>query len=573
MGCRKISVPTTLRFLPFVCVLSLWGLFLPLSQKAVGRAFSEIFTDVTVRAGITWVHFNGESEDRFLIEAVCGGVAFLDFDRDGLLDMYFVNGGETPKGKCKSPVRNALYRNLGDGTFDDVALKAGVDRIDFFGMGVAVADYDNDGFPDLFVTGYPSSNLFRNNGNGTFTDVTAKASVKNDGEWAASAAWFDYDRDGFLDLFVTNYVTFSLTEPRRCEYSGIPVYCGQTAYEGRSPTLYHNNGDGTFKDVSRQSGIKKHVGRAFGVVTTDANEDGWPDVVVACDASPNWLLMNQKDGTFKDFALDAELAFSPDGIARAGMGVDAGDVNADGKPDFVVTNFHSENHALYLNTGAFPFEEWTTQSGLAGFTKSYVGWGTHFIDYNNDGALDLLIVNGHLNSYVERTRKDVQYRQLPLLLANNGKGVFQNMQGLAGPVFNTGYLARGMATGDFDNDGDTDAIFVCLNDKPVLLRNNVGQNQVWIGFQLTGTVSNRDAIGARLTVRFRDRRFVRWITGGASFLASSDKRIVVGLEGGAPSEAISVDVQWPNGTIQQVRGLQPNHYHEIVERAEGAQSL
>src|SRR6266849_8077922 len=279
-----------------------------------------IFTDITKEAGITWRHFSGESPDRFLIETMGGGVAFLDFDGDGLQDIFFVNGGETPHGKSPTPVRNALYRNLGNGKFEEVAAKAGVDRLDFYGMGVAVGDYDNDGHPDLFITGFPSSALFHNNGNGTFTEVTDKAGVKNAGKWAASAAWFDYDRDGYLDLVVTNYVRFSFDDPKKCEVNGMRSYCEQLAYQGMPLTLYHNNRDGTFTDVSAQSGLGKLVGRALGVVAIDVNDDGWTDLFITRDASPNLLLINQHNGTFADIAVDAEVAYNQDGLAKAGMG-------------------------------------------------------------------------------------------------------------------------------------------------------------------------------------------------------------------------------------------------------------
>ncbi len=549
----------------FALGLALASLGLPLESKAPGA--TDIFTNVTDQAGISWRHFNGESPDRFLIEAMGGGVAFLDFDNDGLLDIYFVNGGETPRGKSDKPVRNALYRNLGNGKFEDVAAKAGVDRIPFYGMGVAAADYDNDGFTDLYVTGYPSSALFHNNGNGTFTDVTEKAAVKNSGKWAASAAWFDYDRDGLLDLLVCNYVRFSFADVRDCEVAGKRTYCEQKAYEGDSLTLYHNNGDGTFTDVTAKAGLGSTVGRALGVVSVDVNDDGWPDLFVARDASPNLLLLNQRDGTFKDFALDAEVAVSPEGVPKAGMGVDAGSATGSAWPDFVVTNFNDEYHSLFLNPGSFPFDDATVSSGLAGMTSRYVGWGMHFLDYDNDGNLDLMIVNGHINDVIELTRTDVTYKEPPLLLHNNGKGGFRNMKEAAGPTFRTGYDARGLAVGDFDNDGDSDVVFVCLNDKPVLLRNNRGQDNLWVGFQLQGTRSNRDANGAKLTLHAGNQKLVRWVTGGGSYLSSHDKRVLFGLGGEVKPSAVSVEIRWPSGQTQTVSDLQPGRYYKVVESA------
>ncbi len=384
-----------------IFVLAFSCMFTPSSAQQATPAPAEaqtIFTDITREAGITWHQFSGESPDRFLIETMGGGVAFLDFDGDGLQDIFFVNGGETPHGKSSSPVRNALYRNLGNGKFEDVAAKAGVDHLSFYGMGVAVGDYDNDGHPDLFITGFPSSALFHNNGDGTFTEVTEKARVKNSGRWAASAAWFDYDRDGYLDLVVTNYVRFSFDDAKKCEVNGMRSYCEQVAYQGMPLTLYHNNRDGTFTDVSRQSGLDKLVGRALGVVAIDLNDDGWTDLFIARDASPNLLLINKHDGTFEDIAVDAEVAYNENGLAKAGMGVDAADANGDGLPDLAMTNFNDQYHSFLTGSKSGPYQDRTVASHVAAFTKSYVGWGVKFLDVDNDGNLDLMFVNGHINT-------------------------------------------------------------------------------------------------------------------------------------------------------------------------------
>jgi hypothetical protein len=479
---RRNRAPCRLIFLPLAGLLS----FTPLdffqhraaSSPSPGKEF---FADVTEQAGITWKQFSGQSPDRFLIETMGGGAAFLDFDGDGLQDIFFVNGGETPHAKNDSPVRNALYRNLGNGKFEDVAAKAGIDHLSFYGMGVAAADYDNDGFPDIFITGFPSSALFHNNGDGTFTDVTDHAGVKNAGKWAANAAWFDFDRDGYLDLVVTNYAQFSFADSKKCEFNGERAYCAQQAYPGMPLTLYHNNGDGTFTDLSESSGFAKLIGRALGVVAIDVNDDGWPDLFVARDASPNLLLLNQKNGTFRDVASEAEVAYDSAGVAKAGMGVDAGDVNGDGKPDFVVTNFNDQYHSLFVSSPSLLYDDQTVASRLSAYTKSYVGWGIHFIDYDNDGSLDLIMVNGHINQAIEATRVDVKYKEPPLLLRNDGKGIFQNMRESAGSAFRSGYTGRGLAVGDFDNDGDLDVVFTRLDEKPVLLRNNVGQDHPWVG--------------------------------------------------------------------------------------------
>ena len=523
-----------------------------------------MFTDVTGSAGIAWKHFNGESPDRFLIETSCGGAAFLDFDGDGLLDIYLVNGGETPGGKSPAPVRNALYRNLGQGRFEDVAGRAGVGQVGFYGMGVAAADYDNDGDQDLYVTGFPSSVLFRNNGDGTFENTTDSAGVENPERWGASAAWIDYDRDGLLDLFVCNYAELSFSNPITCDHKGIPAYCDQKSYTPSRSRLFRNRGDGAFEDVSKASGIDRHKSRAFGVVSIDADGDGWQDLLVAGDATPNLLLLNKQDGTFEEVGFEADMAFNSEGVARSGMGIDAGDFDGDGNPDFVVTNFHDEFHALYRNGGKFPFRELSRSSGLTRFTVPYVGWGVRFIDYDNDSHQDLIIVNGHVTRTIELARRDITYLQLPLLLGNDGRGRLQDRAERAGPVFRTGHAARGLATGDFDNDGDSDALLVRLNQRPLLLRNNRGQDSTWIGLRLEGTRSNRDAIGARVEIDWGERRSVRWLTGGGSFLASHDKRLVFGLGKDGP-DRVKAAIQWPSGRRQRLTGLRTNRYHVVVE--------
>ena len=525
----------------------------------------QVFTDVTVTAGISWRQFSGESSDRFLIETMGGGVAFLDFDGDGLLDIFLVNGGETPHGKSSSPVRNALYRNLGNGRFEDVTVKAGVDRIPFYGMGAAVADFDNDGFPDLYVTGFPSSALFHNNGDGTFSDVTNQAGVRNAGRWAASAAWFDFDRDGLLDLIVTNYAQFSFADEKKCEINAQRAYCAQTSYAGMPLTLFHNDGSGHFTDVSARSGAAKLVGRALGVVAVDVNDDGWTDLFVARDASPNLLLINQKDGTFRDAASEAEVAYDSSGVAKAGMGVDAGDVNADGRPDFVVTNFNDQYHSLLVGTSSFLYQDRTMESGLAGYSKKFVGWGVHYLDFDNDGNLDLLIVNGHINEAIEDTRLDVKYKQPPLLLRNKGIGSYEDVRESAGEAFRKSYSGRGLAIGDWNDDGRIDAVFSGLNGPPVLLRNDSKQGNAWIGLELRGTKSNRDAIGSRITVEAGGRKLVRWLTGGSSYLSSHDKRVLVGLGPLPESGRVQVEIRWPSGTLQRLSGLQPGQYHKVAE--------
>ncbi len=562
---QRSSVCSRRRFLGALSAAAIGQLFHPRLLRADSRP-NPIFSDVTAEAGLTWRHFNGLSPDRYLIETMGGGVGLFDFDNDSWLDVFLLNGGETPRGKSEKPLQNALYRNLGNGKFVDVAAEAGLKQVKNYGMGVAIADFDNDGHQDIFITGFPHCILYHNNGNGTFTDITLDAGVQNAGRWAASAAWFDYDRDGFLDLVVCNYVEFSFEGVApKCEYLNRRTYCEQRAYQGMPLTLYHNNRDGTFTDVSRSSGLERFVGRALGVVAADFDGDGWPDLFVARDASPNLLLLNKHDGTFVDAALEAEVAFDSNGNARAGMGVDTGDINGDGRPDIAVTNFNFEFHSLFLNRGQFPFEDWTRRSHLARFTRSDVGWGVHFIDFDNDGLLDLMIVNGHVIEVIESLQAQVKYKEQPLLLHNLGNAVFEDVSSKAGSAFSQGYVARGLAVGDWDNNGAPDAIFTCIGERPVLLRNNVGQKNSWVGLHLQGVKSNRDAIGAKLTVRAGDRKLIRWITGGSSYLSSHDKRVLFGLGGLPAAHRVDLEIAWPSGGGQIASALPINRYHSIVE--------
>ena len=538
-----------------------------LRASVQGEQFNhEIFSNVSNAAGITWKHFSGASPDRLLIETMGGGVGFIDSNGDGLLDIFLVNGGETPNGKSKAPVRNALYRNLGNGKFKDVSREAGFSDSNFYGMGVSIADYDNDGHQDIFVTGYPRCALFHNNGDGTFSDVSRVAGIENTGRWAASAAWFDYDRDGLLDLIVCNYVRFSFTGRQPdCEYDGVRTYCEQRGYEGMPLTLYHNNGNGTFTDVSEASGVAQYIGRALGVVAIDIDDNGWTDLIVTRDGSPNLLLINKGDGTFEDAGLAAEIAYDSSGNTRAGMGVDVGDINGDGYPDIVVTNFNFEYHSIFLGAKTLPFTNWTRESHVAMNTRLNVGWGAHFLDYDNDGSLDLMIVNGHINEVVEKAQNGVKYKEQPLLLCNTGKGVFENAVENAGEAFRASYTARGLAIGDFDNDGGTDAIFTCIGESPVLLHNNVASAKPWIGMELVGTKSNRDAIGSKVTMRGSEGKTVRWITSGSSYLSSHDKRIIFGLGSQFHGDSVEFEIRWPSGASQIVRGLKIRRYHKVTE--------
>lgn len=543
------------------------GQFLPRGLFGGNRPVSSIFSDVTAEAGLTWRHFNGFSPDRYLIETMGGGVGFLDFDNDGWLDVFLLNSGETPRGKSEKPLQNALYHNLGNGKFVDVAAEAGLSRLKTYGTGVAIADFDNDGHQDVFITGFPNCVLYHNNGDGTFTDVTEDAGLRNAGRWAGGAAWFDYDRDGFLDLVICNYAEMSFEGAApRCDYLGVRTYCEQRVYKGMPLSIYHNNRNGTFTDVSRSSGLDRFVGRALGVVALDIDGDGWPDLFVARDASPNLLLLNKHDGSFADAGVEAEIAYDSNGNAKAGMGVDAGDINGDGRPDFVVTNFNFEYPSLFLSRAGLLFDDGARAARIAGAARLDVGWGVHFVDFDNDGRLDLMLVNGHVNEVVESMQPQVRYKERPILLHNLGNGQFEDVSFRAGPSFSKGYLARGLAVGDWDNDGAPDAIFTCIGDSPVLLRNNVGQKNSWVGVRLIGTKSNRDAIGAKLSLSVADRKLMRWVIGGASYLSSHDKRILFGLGGLAANQTVNVEILWPSGVQQNVTALKINRYHQVVEQ-------
>ncbi|MCC6589412.1 MAG: CRTAC1 family protein [Bryobacterales bacterium] len=525
---------------------------------AAGLTFDHI-TD----SGIRWRHFNGESPDRYLVETTTGGLAFFDYDGDGLPDLFLVNGGETRRGRSPVPVQHALYKNLGNRRFMDVTAMAAVGRVNGYGMGATSCDFDNDGLADLYVTGFPKSTLYRNLGGGKFKDVTQVAGVENNGRWGASAACLDFDKDGLLDLFVANYAEFSYDDPKKCDFAGEPTYCAQTAYKGQAPRLYRNMGGWFFEDVSAKAAVSKLVGRALGVVAVDVNDDGNTDLFVARDASPNLLLLNSGKGTFQDAGLEAEVAYNEDGVARAGMGVDAGDVDGDGRPDFIVTNFDTEYHALFLNTGRFPWREATVVSGLAMHSKPFVGWGVRLVDFDNDGDLDAVIANGHLHSAIEKSNKSVRYREPPLLLLNDGKGKFTNGSASAGPAFSRSYLGRGLATADIDNDGAVDVAFIDLNSRPVLLSNRLATGSHWLGLRLEGTVSNRDAIGARVTLQQGDKIQNRWVTGGGSILASHDRRVHFGL--GATTAPVRLTIIWPSGLKQQITDLAFDKYHTIRE--------
>lgn len=516
------------------------------------------------KSGIKWVHVSGKSPEKYLPESSGPGCAFLDYDNDGWMDIYLVNSGKCDFFTPTQPLRNALYKNNRDGTFTDVTEKAGVGA-GGYGQGVAVGDYDGDGFPDIYVTQYGRSVLYHNNGDGTFTDVTEKAGVAAPG-WASTAVWFDYDNDGRLDLFVGRFADFSkeLNKPCGIHEDGRRHYCIPKVYTGMPSWLFHNNGDGTFTDVSKESGIANHPGKVWGAVATDINNDGWMDLWISNDTVQNFLFVNRGKGKFDEIAETAGVAYSDSGRARSGMGVDSADFQNDGWMSLFVANLDREMFALYKNNHDQTFDDLAIPTGIGKATKLLSGWGLKFFDYDNDGNLDLLLANGNPDDLIESLHGDVTYEEPLVLFRGTGKS-FENVTSQSGPVFSKRLSARGMAIGDFNNDGATDVMIAVNDGAPVLLRNAIGSKNHWLGVSLVGTKSNRDAIGARITYQSGDLKRQRMKIAGGSFLSSHDPRIVLGI--GQRTKFDWIEVQWPqpSGKIERIVDLPVDRYITIVE--------
>jgi enediyne biosynthesis protein E4 len=512
-------------------------------------------------SGIHWIHDAGRSPEKYLPESAGPGCAFLDFDGDGWLDIYLVNSGKSDFYTPSRPLRNALYRNNRDGTFTDVTEKAGVSG-GGFGMGVAVGDYNNDGFPDLYVTQCGRSILYHNNGDGTFTDVTEQAGVGVVG-WASSAVWFDYDNDGRLDLFVCQFAEFDKSRGCGIGADGQRHYCIPKIFRPMPSWLFHNNGDGTFTDVSRDSGIAAHLGKAWGAVATDLNNDGRLDLFVSNDTVGNFLFMNRGGGHFDEAGLSADISYSQDGRARSGMGVDAADFNQDGWMDLFVSNIDEEIFSLYQNSRDGTFDDRSMPLGVGMSTRWMSGWGVKFFDYDNDGDLDLFLANGFPDDLVGNFSSQVKYEE-PFLLFHNSDGKFVDVSQQSGPAFERAFAARGLALGDFDNDGGVDVLVGVNNAAPVLLHNQVGRNNHWLGLRLVGTKANRDAIGARVSYQSGDWKRMRTIVGGGSFMSSHDPRLILGL--GSRTSIDALEVQWPQpGGVERFKNLPVDRYITIVE--------
>jgi hypothetical protein len=522
------------------------------------------FTEIPSAAnGIAWVHTAGKSAEHYLPETTGAGCAFVDYDSDGWMDIYLVNSGKCDFFDPNPPLRNALYHNNRDGTFTDVTAKAGVAG-GGYGQGVAVGDYDGDGFPDIYVTQYGRNILYHNNGDGTFTEVTQKAGVSAPG-WSSSAVWFDYDNDGRLDLFVCQFVEFSKTQSKDCRAGEDRKrgYCIPHLYKPTSSWLFHNNGDGTFTDVSKLSGIAGHRGKAWGVVASDINNDGDMDLFVANDTVANFLFLN-KGGKFEEIGEQAGVAYSAEGRPRSGMGADSADFDQDGWMDLFVANIDHEMYSLYRNNKDETFDDVAMPTGIGVATRLMSGWGLKFFDYDNDGNLDLFLANGNPDDLIESLHPGVTYREPPILLRNMGRG-FQNVSRQSGPIFATALSARGLAIGDFDNDGSVDVLIAVNDGPPLLLRNNAGKQNHWLGLTLVGKKSNPDAIGARVTYQSSDLKRSHMKVGGGSYLSSHDPRIVLGL--GQRERIDWLEIKWPrpSGLVERFTDLPIDRYITIVE--------
>lgn len=537
----------------------------PLSRLRAREAPPVKFVDVAQLSGIRFRHDNAASPEKYLIETMGSGCGWIDYDQNGLLDLYLVNGAATRIYAPAHALRGALYRNNGDGTFTDVTDKAGVGAEGLFGMGVVVGDYDNDGFPDLVVLGYGRCILYHNNGNGTFSDVTARAGVANAGRWASSAAWFDYDNDGRLDLVIANYIDWSPDRNFWCgEHGpGMRSYCHPDDYNGQPPTLYHNNGDGTFTDVGEKSGLGLKPGNGLGVVTFDYDDDGWQDVFISNDSMANFLFHNNRDGTFREVGYVAGVAVSADGLPEAGMGTDAADTTGDGRMDLVVTHLDSQLARLYRNMGDGIFDDATLRSRLGYTTFHMSGFGARFMDYDNDGARDIFMANGHVLDNIERYSSSVHYAEPKLMFRNLGKGIFENVSDRLGADFLLPRVSRGAAIGDFDNDGDLDVLVNNNGEAPQLLRNDGGNANHWLQIFLIGTKSNRDGVGARIKLVAGDLVLYDQKKGGMSYQSAQDPRLHFGL--GNRQVVDSVHIVWPSGSATTLQNLKADRVITIKE--------
>ena len=550
-------------FLKSGTALALGSLF-PLHTLAANASGDPLFQlkDVTSQAGIDFRHNSGAYGGKFLPETLGSGCAFLDYDSDGYPDILLVNSMDWPGHKR---IRSALklYKNNRNGTFSDVTRAAGLD-IDLYGMGVAVGDYNNDGFPDILITAVGQNHLFLNTGKGTFRDVTKSSGLGSRMAFSTSALWFDYDRDGHLDLFVCNYVNWSPEHDVFCSLDGKnKSYCTPEAYRGETCWLFHNRGDGTFDDVTASSGIFDTSSKSLGVAMLDFDQDGWPDLFVANDTQPNKLYRNLRNGKFKDAAVEAGLAFSADGKARAGMGVDVGDFENSGRPGIAITNFDNEMVGLYRSPSAGQFDDVSLAAGVGGPSKTTLGFGCGFADLDLDGHLDLVIANGHIDDTVRNIRGNVGYAQPPHLFLNLGNGKFQDVVDTNGGDFAAPRVGRGLAFADFDRDGDVDLLLTTNNGPAYLFRNDLHSGNRALRLHLTGSKSNRDAIGAVVRIYHGGDTQMRTIRGGSSYLSQSELPLTFGV--GKSDRVDRLAVEWPSGTTQEFKNVSTGKAYELHE--------
>ncbi|HEV7681592.1 MAG TPA: CRTAC1 family protein [Pyrinomonadaceae bacterium] len=544
----------------FLCLVALLPVVQIISQTKAQAPVVQ-FTDVTQKAGITFKHVSSP-EKKYIVESMSGGVALLDYDNDDYLDIYLVNSLTADMVKANQKTRSALYHNNRDGTFTDVSDKAGVGDIGW-GMGVAVGDYDNDGFDDIYVTCLGPNHLLRNTGKGTFTDVTQTAGV-GDPRWSTGAAFVDYDNDGKLDLFVSNYVDFDVNnlpefgKGRSCQFKGIPVQCGPRGLKGAGDSLYHNNGNGTFSDVSKKAGVADADGYyGLGVICSDFDEDGLVDIFVANDSTPNFLWHNNGDGTFKDIGFASGTAVNENGSEQGSMGVTLGDYDHDGKLDLFVTNFDDDYNTLYHNDGRGSFTDVSYATKVAAVSLPYVGWGTKFFDYDNDGWVDLLVINGHVYPQLP------SYKQRNLVHHNDRDGTFSEVGAQLGPPFLEKRTGRGAAFGDLDNDGDVDVVINNLDGAAQVLLNAGGNSNNSVLIKTIGVKGNRDGIGARVSVTSGDLKQVEEVYSGATYISQNDLRLHFGLE--KRTKVDLIEVRWPNGAIEKITGAGVNKILTIKE--------
>ena len=519
------------------------------------------FTDITKSSGITFEHVSSP-EKRYIVESMSGGVALLDYDNDGLLDIYFVNSLTVDLVKSNGKTKSALYRNNGDGTFSDVTAKAGVGDVGW-GMGAAVGDYNNDGFTDLYVTCVGPNHLFKNNGDGTFSDVTKSAGV-SDPRWSAGASFVDYDNDGKLDLMVVNYVAFDFKnlpefgKGRLCQYKGVPVQCGPRGLPGDGDSLYHNEGNGTFSDVTKKAGVSDPNGYyGMGVICSDFDEDGLVDIFVANDSSPNFLYKNKGNGTFEEIGFLSGVAVNENGSEQGSMGVTVGDYDHDGKLDLFITNFDDDYNTLYHNNGKLSFTDVSYAAKIAAISLPYVGWGTKFFDYDNDGWVDLFVANGHVYPQIPT------YKQRNFVHRNNRDGTFSEIGEQLGPALNERRVGRGVAFGDLDNDGDVDLVINNLDGAPTILRNDGGNANNSVLIKLVGVKSNRDGIGARVKVVSGELVQEDEVRSGDSYISQSDQRLHFGLE--KRTKVDLIEIHWPSGQVDKITGAKVNSIVTIKE--------